>query len=747
MNSEKKRITEIVKQNKCSSCDACRAICPTNAINIKKINGQFLPFIEEEKCINCGLCYYVCPNKNNENQDSLNLSFSIKSKNKEFFKKSTSGGIVTTLVYNLLKDNLYDSAFLLKFDDINQQPAFLEEVSKRDYKKVIEFSKSKYIPASIFYVIKKIKKTPNKKYIIVGTPCQITAIKNFVDLKKMNKNNILLIGLFCAQTQNYNFIEFLGNFFNIKKKKIKKINFREKNKNKDITKIFYEDGSIKNLKGFFRIIYKKYFTLKSCEYCEKKLNYNSDISCGDNYINRNSELKSNIIINTKKGFDIFNEYKNHFIFKKEGIKNIEKSQKISSKRGLPKNTKKNFLLIKLLGLLTLPLDLLKNKKYSSHKKRRNFIIFGGGTFGKGAETMTYCLVDFIRKKYPKNEIYLFSRRDYKLDDKIKKNFRFKIIKWDIKNKFINLFLPKFLMKNKIKEIFENCDCAIDISGFALSSQFNFLNSFNFLGNIKMTKKYQKKYICLPQSFGPFDFGIKTKLIKYFIKKHMNYPSIIYTRENISFKNMKNVLKRDYKKSCDIVLQYDYDYKNIVLNNKIKEIGIKKNSVCIIPNRMLLDYIKKEDLLEIYRIIINYLLKMKKNIYLFGYSHDDQNFINDLLKLNKNIIHINNKLNCYETELLIKKFDFLIASRYHSIIHSYKNSVPVIIFGWSHKYKEISELFEQKKYFFDIRKKINVDELIKKLKIISGNRKKESIEINKKRKEIINKSIFNDLELL
>ena len=60
--------------------------------------------------------------------------------------------------------------------------------------------------------------------------------------------------------------------------------------------------------------------------------------------------------------------------------------------------------------------------------------------------------------------------------------------------------------------------------------------------------------------------------------------------------------------------------------------------------------------------------------------------------------------------IFKNFDFVIASRYHSIIHGYEVGVPAVIIGWAEKYHELANLFEQEEFIFDTREKINLDDL-------------------------------------
>ena len=69
----------------------------------------------------------------------------------------------------------------------------------------------------------------------------------------------------------------------------------------------------------------------------------------------------------------------------------------------------------------------------------------------------------------------------------------------------------------------------------------------------------------------------------------------------------------------------------------------------------------------------------------------------------------------------RNFEFVICSRYHGIVHAYRNYVPCIALGWAVKYKELAENVEQAEYSFDITDSTCTSEIIIKKMIQLMNR--------------------------
>lgn len=191
-------------------------------------------------------------------------------------------------------------------------------------------------------------------------------------------------------------------------------------------------------------------------------------------------------------------------------------------------------------------------------------------------------------------------------------------------------------------------------------------------------------------------------------------------------------------STDLVLQSDeIELSNIFV--KSRKLEFKKlttqNNVGIVPNMQLYKHGKKDDLLQVYRNIINHLLDCNKNVYIFRHSNDLPicKDIYEMFASSENVYFIEDDMNCLEYGEFVKQFDFIVASRFHAIVHAYKENVPAIILGWAVKYHDLAQNLNQEKFVFDGTNisAENQDAIIKGIEYMSNNFNDESTIISQK----------------
>ncbi len=379
---------------------------------------------------------------------------------------------------------------------------------------------------------------------------------------------------------------------------------------------------------------------------------------------------------------------------------------------------------------------------------KKYIIITGGQFGnKGAEAMTYIAIDEIRKRWPECEplMYYYHESDKLQEEK----YCFKLIRSN------NIGEKYMVLSREYKNILKNTEAIIDVSGYAVGSDWSYGANLSFIfSRLMVAKKYNIAVYLMPQSFGPFEFkGIFGAIIKHLYKKYLPGVKVIMARENESVNQLKQFNLNNIIKTEDLVLSNKgIDINNIFKNPSIlclDDANIPEKSVLIIPNSNNYRYASKEAMSNLYGQIINKLSSLGYNIFLTYHSKEDRKICFELKESIANndnsIVILDREYNCVEYENLVTNFDFIIASRFHAIVHAYRKHIPSIAIGWANKYKELLALLKQNHYFFDIRT-INNDYLIKAIENMSNNYNNESIIIEDKMNVIQNTNVFDYISI-
>jgi len=133
----------------------------------------------------------------------------------------------------------------------------------------------------------------------------------------------------------------------------------------------------------------------------------------------------------------------------------------------------------LLLLIETPFNKIVYKgKFLKTSNRQKILIVGGSFFNKGAQAMSFTVVDQIKRRFPKKDIYLLLDSDFK--DVNDKNFNFETLPWTYELRFkilnpINKYLYSFYKtyakeESMLHRVLKNSLMIIDISGYSFSSE-------------------------------------------------------------------------------------------------------------------------------------------------------------------------------------------------------------------------------------------------------------------------------------
>ncbi len=323
----------LIDKEKCTGCMACKNICPKDAIYILENKEGFLyPEIDNDKCIECGLCKKSCPilNKLDKNNTDI-LAIACKSKNEEERMKSSSGGVFSLISKYILSQN--GIVFGARFDEnlkvIHDYTENIEGLSK--------FRGSKYLQSVIGSTYTQVKQflKDGRKVLFTGTPCQIEGLLKFLDKEY---ENLYTQDIICHGVPSSKLFEkYLEYKEKLSKIKIQDINFRDKTNegwsNYNLNFIYENRNEFinHNEDDYMKIFLKDIALRESCYNCNfKKEKRLSDITIADFWgINNvlpdfNDEKGvSAVLINSQKGYGLFENIKNQIEYKEVDINSIK----------------------------------------------------------------------------------------------------------------------------------------------------------------------------------------------------------------------------------------------------------------------------------------------------------------------------------------------------------------------------------------------------------------------------------------
>ena len=392
---------------------------------------------------------------------------------------------------------------------------------------------------------------------------------------------------------------------------------------------------------------------------------------------------------------------------------------------------------------------------------RNIIITGGELFNKGAQAMTFIAVDELRRRFPDHKIYLLSEMDLARPEEEKEPFAFDFMGWyplkfaRCQSNSLLRFTCKLRNSKELREaedIYKHCDAMVDVSGYALGSNWSAATCNRYLDHLEFAQAFGIPVYLMPQSFGPFDFGAERQALNARIQRLLPTAKVIFAREQEGYDALVNTYGlKNVRLAHDLVLgNKGIDLANIFVSAPTLDLPeIRPNSVAVIPNSMNSSVSSQEAVLELYTKAIHALLSQGKTVYLLSHSTVDSALCSKLKEpflTNENVILLAQDFSCLEFNELVKKFDYLIASRFHSIVHAFKNGVPCIALGWATKYHDLLKLFDQEQYILDVRDKIGEEQIAAAIALMDAHYPDEAGKIQKGLAAVQKQNVFDVLTL-
>lgn len=387
---------EIKDKKDCCGCNACGDICPNGSITFKTdIEGFWYPEVNKDSCIDCHLCENVCPAihskelKKNEYEEAI--CHAAIHKNIETRFDSTSGGIFSALAEKTYKEGGFVGGAI--FTDTWGVRQFISG----DKNDLAALRSSKYLQSDAQGFYKSVKELvqTGKRVLVCGTPCQMAALRRFLN---KDYDNLVIVDFICRGINSPKvFRKYLD--FMEKKHNSKVVYFKAKNKElgwRELTsKLVFANGDVvydTKETSYFTTGYLQtnVYCRPSCYDCKfKGFPRIADITIADlwgaEYI-VGAELDNDmgtslVMVNNKKGEDYYNSLNGSLVDKTIPFNSILAGNQalvrpldppIVNRNAFYKELDENGFAAVADKYITLPKDMPLSKK----RKIKNLILFG-----------------------------------------------------------------------------------------------------------------------------------------------------------------------------------------------------------------------------------------------------------------------------------------------------------------------------------------------------------------------------------
>jgi coenzyme F420 hydrogenase subunit beta len=282
-----KTISDVVNNNMCIGCGLCTTEDPLSQMILDN-NGFLIPKIQHNNDISS-----FCPGISTTpgikgatglthklwgNITSCSLGHSMTD---DVRYRGSSGGVITQLAISLLEDKKITKVVQIGRSLTN--PLLNEVKINTDVESVLECTGSKYSPSSVLTAVRHIKNSNNDKFLLIGRPCDVSAMRSYLSKDEELGNKIfLLVSFFCAGTPSYSATKDILYKFDLSEK--------------DVTHFAYRGNgwpgktTVKTDKGNYEMNYdeswgeilNKKLHLR-CKVCADGIGESADIVCADGW--------------------------------------------------------------------------------------------------------------------------------------------------------------------------------------------------------------------------------------------------------------------------------------------------------------------------------------------------------------------------------------------------------------------------------------------------------------------------------
>lgn len=295
----------------CTGCLACKDVCFRQAIKIAVRHGELHVAIDSSLCVECGACERVCAIMSPPERNVVNKNvYGGYVKDKEYRTIAASGAFVA-IAFNFF--DIYNDGIVV---GASLQANQVRHICIEKIEDLPLLMNSKYVQSNTDGIYKSVlfALKSGKKVLFSGLPCQVAAVRNYVDKHSVRLEYLYTVDLICHGVATQEALDLHLKYYGAEDI----VKFRDKNVYQQtgtsqctVLRINGEEKVIDRKNDVFYNIFASWLLdRRSCNDCMfARLDRVADITIGDFWGHKDVHSKgvSLIMVNNTHGSELVKE--------------------------------------------------------------------------------------------------------------------------------------------------------------------------------------------------------------------------------------------------------------------------------------------------------------------------------------------------------------------------------------------------------------------------------------------------------